>query len=130
WDVETGQELRCFKGHTLWVASVALSPDGRRVLSGSGDGTVRLGGAETGEGRRRIEEHTRAVTSVACTPDGKRALSGSEDGTLRCFTLSDGKEVHCFRQGGPVLSVAASPDGLQALSGASDSTIRLWRVPR
>jgi WD40 repeat protein len=42
WDVETGEELHCFDGHNGNVTSVAISPDGRRALSGSADKTVRL----------------------------------------------------------------------------------------
>ena len=48
WDAETGQELRCLRGHDNWVESVTYSPDGRHLVTGSRDHTVRVWDADTG----------------------------------------------------------------------------------
>ncbi len=77
WDAATGALLRTFEGHSGWVTSVAFSPDGARVLSGSADKTIKLWDAATGALLRTFEGHSNAVTSVAFSPDGARVLSGS-----------------------------------------------------
>jgi len=71
--------VREFKGHTEAVRSVAFSPDGRRALSGSRNGTLRLWDIETGEEIGRFVRERRApgeVFSVAFAPNGRRILAG------------------------------------------------------
>ena len=81
WDAESGQPIRTFTGHSGPVGSVAFSPDGARLLSGSWDKTVKLWDAASGQLIRTFEGHSGWVNSVAFLPDGKRLISGSSDGT-------------------------------------------------
>jgi WD40 repeat protein len=126
-------EVRRFEGHTGAVRSVAISCDGRFVLSGSGfpdgDQTLRLWDTRTGKELRRFTGHTGQVLSVAFSSDGKHALSGSSDATVRLWDVASGKELHCFTgHRGLVQGVAFSPDGRHALSGSVDFTVRLWDI--
>ena len=65
------------KGHTDAVTSVAFSPDGKRIVSGSQDQTVKVWDADKGTETLTLKGHTQLVTSVAFSPDGKRIVSGS-----------------------------------------------------
>jgi WD40 repeat protein len=129
WDVETGQKLRTFFGHTDWVTSVAFSPDGQTILSGSDDKTLRLWEAATGKRIRVLNGHGDFVNSVAFSPDGKTAVSGSKDGSLKLWNVATGQEVKSLSgHTGWVLAVAFSPDGKSVLSGSDDKTLKLWDV--
>ena len=123
------REVRCFRGHSKRVSGTAFSPDGKLILSGSHDGTVRLWQAATGNELRCFRGHTAGVTAVAFSPDGKRALSGSRDHTLRLWDVETGSTLRSFQgHADLVWSVAFSPDGKWALSGSHDKTLRLWEV--
>ena len=80
WDVETGQEVRKLEGHKGIVWGVAVSPDGRHVLSGGSDRTSILWDAESGNEIRRFRGHTDAVLCVAFLPGGRRAVSSGLTG--------------------------------------------------
>jgi WD40 repeat protein/serine/threonine protein kinase len=127
WNLAAGQCVRVFEGHTDWVNSATISPDGRRALSWSDDKTLRLWDLATGGCTRVFEGHQAAMTSVAISPDWRRALSASEDKTLRLWDLATGQCVRVF-EGHPavVTSVAISPGWRSALSGSNDKTLRLW----
>ncbi len=129
WVWQVSSEVRRFTGHTNGVNSVAFSPDGRFVLSGSWDEMLRLWEVESGQEVRQFTGHSGDVRSVAFSPDGRYVLSGSSDKTLRLWEVATGQEVRRFtRHTGWVTSVAFSPDGRYVLSGSDDQALRLWDV--
>jgi WD40 repeat protein/serine/threonine protein kinase len=87
WELATGRRLRTFAGHRGAVTSVCLSGDGRFLLSGSTDATVKLWDTASGQCLRTFAGHADAVTSVALSADGRYAISGSADRTLRVWIL-------------------------------------------
>ncbi|KAM3066213.1 hypothetical protein ACMFMG_012117 [Clarireedia jacksonii] len=121
--------LQTLEGHTSWVSSVAFSPNGKQIVSGSRDKTVRLWDTATGQQvLLALDTYTDSVRSVAFSPDGKQIVSGSRDKTVRLWDTATGQQVLLVFEGhtDAVSSVAFSPDGKQIVSGSHDNTVRLW----
>jgi WD40 repeat protein len=111
------------------VSSVAYSPDGRFVVSGSADSSVKIWDLETGRELWTLPEHEAAVKSVAYSPDGRRVLSGGADYTIRLWDVETGEELKSSTGHSNVInSVAYSPDGKFAVSGSADRTVKIWNM--
>lgn len=130
WDPATGRETVKIRldNHFDAVFSLAFSPDGKWVASGSSDGTARVWNVATGQEISRMT-HGEAVNSVAFSPDGKWVVSGSgvEYGTARVWEATIGKEIsqisreYLFQNG--ISSVAFSPDGQWVISASAAGPI-------
>jgi WD40 repeat protein len=106
-----GPLLRTLVGHTLPVTGIALTPDGRRVVSASEDRTARIWDLESGAAVRTLEGFRRAVTAVAVSPDGAIAVGGLRDGKLAVWRLEDGAALRTLSgHDSAIRAVAITPD--------------------
>ncbi|MFZ2349580.1 MAG: PKD domain-containing protein [Candidatus Bipolaricaulis anaerobius] len=127
-DSQTLELVRFFSGHTSDVYSVAFSPDGSLLASGSDDNTIKLWEVATGRLVRTLTGHTWDVYSVAFSPDGSLLASASYQ-EIKLWDVATGRLVRTLTgHTGSVLSVAFSPDGKLLASGSDDNTIKLWEV--
>ena len=89
-------------GHTAGVESVAFSPDGKQIASGSWDNTIKLWDADTGQVIRTFFGHRSEVLSVVFSPDGKQILSGSrgtidnKNNIIKLWDIATGQEIRMF----------------------------------
>jgi WD domain, G-beta repeat len=126
-------------GHANAVLSVAFSPDGHTLATGSRDQTVRLWNvtdpAHPALLGQPLTGHPDWVNEVAFSPDGRTLASGSGDQTVRLWNVTD--PAHPTPLGQPltghtdnVTAVAFSPDGRTLATGSADNTVWLWNVTR
>jgi WD40 repeat protein/CubicO group peptidase (beta-lactamase class C family) len=141
WDLDSGRELRQLGLPGEAVRTVAVSPDGRRVLSAGGgrsvdgewqvgtDTALHLRDLESGREMQRFRGHTHWVKSVGFSADGTRIVSGANDRSVRLWDPKTGAELRRLEgHMAPVDTVAVSPDGRWVASGSSDRTVRLWSL--
>jgi WD40 repeat protein len=115
------------QGHRGEVNSVAFSPDGTVLASGSDDNTVIQWSTQTGQELRRVQGANSDVTCVAFTaPDGRRLVAGGADAQVTLWEANSGWHLHMLGHRDDVRSVACSPDGALLASGSNDTTVNVW----
>jgi WD40 repeat protein/serine/threonine protein kinase len=128
-DVDTGQEVvPPFRSHEVPCFTLAFTPDGNHVATGSWDGTVKVWEASTGRMVRKFEGNG-IISWLAFSEDGTRLATGSWDRKIRVFDATTGKLLrtlvgHEHR----VVGVAFSPDGRHLASASQDNTVRVWET--
>ena len=124
-------QLYTLSGHSDWVSSLAITPDGQTLASASFDGQIKLWDVSTGELLHTLCEHLQGVLSLAITPDGQTLVSGSFDETIKLWNLDKGEWIDTLRgHKSSVRSLAITPDGQILISASFDQAIKLWHLER
>ena len=127
WDARTGKPNVVLRGHKEGVTSVAFSPDGGRVLTGSFENRGMVWETATGKRVASTGLHGNDVYSVAFTPDGRRVVTGEREEVVMMWEAGTGAPVRTFAgHNADIVSIVPTADGRTLVSGSRDGTVRLW----
>ncbi len=125
-DARTGERLQALQGHTEGIAAAAFTPDGRRAVTGSWDGTIRIWDVATGQERHRLV-HEEEVWDLAVSPDGQWIASGDAKAGVYLWQTDSGRlERRLQGHTDEIDALAFSSDGLRLVSGDNDGTLICW----
>jgi WD40 repeat protein len=114
-------------GHTSYVNSAKFSPNGKLVLTASGDKTAKIWNSFTGALLMELQGHDKSVMSANFSPDGNKVVTASEDKTLIVWDTQSGTPLAILKGHTNIIMLAEfSPDGNYIVSASYDKTIKLW----
>ena len=117
------------KGHTESVYSTAFTPDGKYVVTGSFDKTIKVWDSTSGKEFKSFggpNGHTALVLSVAVSPDGTLVASGGSDNTAKIWDFPSANSLRDYAMADAVNAVALSPDGKTLAGAGKDGLVKLW----
>jgi WD40 repeat protein len=115
--------------NNCWLTALEVTVDGKKVISGSSEHTVKIWNLETTEELLTLEGHYGSINTVAITVDGKKVISGSDDQNIRQWNLETGEELLTLQgHHGSVNTLAVTRDGNRLISGGGDQTIKVWNL--
>ena len=124
---QASMQIALLSGHRDAVDSAVFSPDGKRLVTASWDGTARVWDAATGKQIALFSGHQGWVYSATFSPGGQRVVTASRDGTARVWDAQTGKQlVTLSGHQDLVYSAAFSPNGQRVVTASADSTARVW----
>ncbi|GAB1312028.1 Beta transducin-like protein HET-E2C [Madurella fahalii] len=119
--------LQTLEGHRSSVWSVAFSPNGQRLVSGSDDRTIKIWDPTSGQSLQTLNGHYSSVRSVAFSPDGQQLASGFSYGTIKIWDPISGQSLQILEgHSASVQSITFSPNSQRLASGSDDNTIKIW----
>ncbi|ESA34935.1 wd40 repeat-containing protein [Leptolyngbya sp. Heron Island J] len=127
------QCLHTLSRHTAVVSAVALTRDGKKLVTGSYDQTLRIWSVKTGSLLRTLSDHSKEIYCIAISGDGKLIASGGTDRTIQLWDLRTGDLVRSLGNlilghADTVTALAFSPNNQFLVSTSQDKTVRLWSL--
>jgi hypothetical protein len=115
-------------GHTAPLLAAAFSPDGKRIVTASLDGTAKVWDAANGKQLLSLAGHLGMVWSAGFSPNGRRILTGGSDGTARLWDAANGRELLTLKGHSAEIRAAFSPDGRRIGTASYDQTAKVWEA--
>ena len=112
------------QGHLAPINSVKFSPDGKFILTGSNDRTIKLWNVD-GTEQATFRGHSDSIYTAIFSPNGQMIASASRDGIVKIWSL-DGKELKTLKGNDAILDISFSPDGSRLAAGCKDGSVLLW----
>ncbi|HVY68348.1 MAG TPA: c-type cytochrome domain-containing protein [Verrucomicrobiae bacterium] len=129
WKTDDGSLARVFEGHKDALYSLAVSPDGMTLATGSYDYQIKLWNVADGALRKTIAASQGAIFDLAFRPDGKVLASASADRTAKLYNAASGDRIETLSQAlKEVFAIAFSPDGKRLATGGGDNRIRIYEI--
>jgi len=129
WDVETGQQMSIYQGHTGDVMSLSLNPDHKSFVSGACDASAKLWDVRAGACMQTFTGHESDINAVTFFPNGHAFATGSDDATCRLFDIRADQELCMYSHDNiicGITSVAFSKSGRLLLAGYDDFNCNVW----
>jgi eukaryotic-like serine/threonine-protein kinase len=127
WQRQLHLDLMTLQGHLGSLVSVAYSPDGQHIATGSIDNKIKMWHADDGSELLTLKGHGAGVTSLVFSPDGKRLVSASYDHTAKVWDAETGVEIlTLIGHADSINSVAISPKSPRIATGAEDGSVKVW----
>ncbi len=124
----TSQQPSTLMGHGGEVNTIVISPDGKTIISGSDDKTLKIWDLNSQKLLRTLEGHTNWVYAIAIGGDSQTIVSGSKDKTIKLWQLAGQQTRTLTGHTSYVNSVAISPDRTKIASGSYDKTVKVWNL--
>ncbi|MBL8148845.1 MAG: serine/threonine protein kinase [Blastocatellia bacterium] len=122
------REVATLIGHEHVIKSLDYTPDGKYLVSGSSDGTIKIWDLQKKMARGALVGHELSVNAVAISPDGQSVASASSDGTVKLWNLVTESEIASFNNyEGSLRSVAFAPSG-KYLALSNEANIEVWEI--
>lgn len=125
WNTQTGQQKFILKKHRGNITRTLFTSNGKTLVSGSADGTMRFWDLKTGELITTLKEYDPA-SPIAFSPDGQTFASGGENAKVLLWDLSTGKLKTTFTAYNPVRWISFEEDGKTLITSGTDGTTLLW----
>ena len=127
WDPETTEDFRVIDTGDIKIDAIAFSPDGRRAVTGSAEGTIDLWDIGT-HTHTRLATKSSPVAGVSVSGDGTLAVSGMQSGVALVWDVATRRRRAALLAPAAINSVALSPDASIVATASEDKTIRLWNT--
>lgn len=127
WDLNTGKLLFTLTRHTADITSVAYSPDGKHIATGSCDNTAKIWDSQTGRLLRTLRGHNLCVQGINFSSDSKQIITAGKDRVAIVWNAETGEKIQTLAENtSHVISAIFSPDGRYVVTVHNNSTAKVW----